>query len=147
MGTNFYWSDNGSEGGHIGKRSAAGLFCWDCNETLCIGGFSGIHRSSGFHDSCQKCGAVKVAEGWESSGGVELGFATPRRHRPKGVRSCSSFSWATDSMLARIRCAEESENECVIDEYGRKLKGREFLAMLENNCPVQFFDSIGVEFC
>lgn len=28
---------------HIGKRSAAGLYCWDCGKTLCKDGESGIH--------------------------------------------------------------------------------------------------------
>ena len=39
MGTNFYIIDKDqeySEGRHIGKRSAAGWYCWDCGTTLCI---------------------------------------------------------------------------------------------------------------
>ena len=53
MGTNFYWIVTGtaavpsdvkvpieedSPEVHIGKRSAAGPYCWDCGVTLCEGG-------------------------------------------------------------------------------------------------------------
>jgi hypothetical protein len=39
MGTNFY-----SRGGrHIGKRSAAGWYCWDCKQTLCANGEQYVH--------------------------------------------------------------------------------------------------------
>ena len=41
MGTNFYLGKYVYETkyeNHIGKRSAAGLYCWDCDETLIIGG-------------------------------------------------------------------------------------------------------------
>ena len=42
MGTNFYKIkrvDNKiEEGEHIGKRSAAGEYCWDCRRTLSIYG-------------------------------------------------------------------------------------------------------------
>jgi len=39
MGTNFYFSS----GGHIGKRSAAGWYCWDCKQTFCADGEKYVH--------------------------------------------------------------------------------------------------------
>lgn len=39
MGTNFYFSN----GGHIGKRSAAGWYCWDCKQTFCVNGEEHVH--------------------------------------------------------------------------------------------------------
>lgn len=47
MGTNFYLKGHRGDDDpkyHIGKRSAAGLYCWDCRITLCKGGESAIHR-------------------------------------------------------------------------------------------------------
>ena len=38
MGTNFYTT----KGVHIGKRSAAGMYCWHCRTTLCEQGEEGV---------------------------------------------------------------------------------------------------------
>ena len=62
MGTNFHWVldipdqiktptgdvienpiDDMDPVYHIGKRSAAGMYCWDCDDTLCPGGKSQVH--------------------------------------------------------------------------------------------------------
>lgn len=52
MGTNFYlagWqklADSDDDPAvHVGKRSAAGLYCWDCGVTLCKAGIQGVHSS------------------------------------------------------------------------------------------------------
>lgn len=152
MGTNFYWKgvpEDMDPEHHIGKRSAAGLWCWDCGLTLCEGGIDGIHMSRfGWHKTCPKCGAEPVAEGLAAgAGAVELGFAKPRTKKPTGVRSCSSFTWAQDPAKVRAKCEENANKKVVVDEYGRKLTGREFLTMVKVNCPVQFHDSIGTQFC
>lgn len=161
MGTNFYWmmpdpdkcascgrSDPKEEGGHIGKRSAAGRYCWDCRVTLCTGGERAIHSGySAFADECPKCGAKPVEETWnQGAAGVELGFAKSAQDKPTGVRSCSSFRWATHPDEVRRRCEEAGENEIVEDEYQRRYTGLAFLRMLASNCPVQFHDSIGRTF-
>lgn len=132
MGTNFYTLD----GRHIGKRSAAGRYCWDCRVTLCKGR---IHYSEGFYDACPKCGAVPLKETIEaSSAGRELGFNKSAPAAKTGVRSCSSFSWAME--------IGEMEGEATVeDEYGRKYTAVEFQQVLEE-CPIRFTDSIGVEF-
>jgi hypothetical protein len=68
MGTNFYTIDDI----HIGKRSAAGLYCFDCEVTLCKNGEDAIHQgSSGWYNTCPKCGKV-------------------------GLDTCTSFTWAID---------------------------------------------------
>lgn len=51
MGTNYYWADKLAEDPsnkddinvHIGKRSAAGTYCWDCGTTLCLDGARYVH--------------------------------------------------------------------------------------------------------
>jgi hypothetical protein len=150
VGTNFYWKekpdavDGMDPAYHIGKRSAAGAWCWDCGVTLCEGGIDGIHMSRcGSHKTCPKCGAVPIVEDLDSGAvAVELGFANPRTWKPTGVRSCSSFTWAQDAAAVRARCEENVHEKVVVDEYGREMTGQEFLTMLTANCPVQFY-SIG----
>jgi len=138
MGTNFYIEGTGE---HIGKRSAAGLYCWDCNVTLCVTGEAGVHtgESSWFYH-CPKCGKAKVEEDMENSAsGRELGFNNNRPKRKTGVRSCSSFTWALMPCHINLDAG-------VTDEYDRYLTKKEFESVLEE-CPVQFFNLIGEEFC
>lgn len=143
MGTNFYFGSN--EGPHIGKRSAAGLFCWDCGVTLCKGGKSAVHHHGyGHHDCCPKCGKEKTAGGGNRSASIELGFAKPCSERPAGVGSCSSFRWAMS--LGEFLEEARSRDVFVVDEYGRRLDPVDFLEMLVANCPLQYTDAIGREF-
>lgn len=139
------------EGRHIGKRSAAGPYCYDCDVTLCPGGKDRVHMGrmgDVWPDHCPKCGKTKTDESLdEGAVGVELGFATAKTTRPTGVRSCSSFSWAQQPAEVIARCNENPDDEIIQDEYGRRLTGREFLGMLEANCPIRFTHSIGKDFC
>jgi hypothetical protein len=136
MGTNFYTL----KGEHIGKRSAAGEYCWDCGITLCKGGNKDIHYArSGWYDSCPKCGKKYEEEGLDhSSAGRELGFNKDWPQKKTGVKTCSSFTWA-------IHPINISKKGKVKDEYGREFSYKEFLDILKE-CPVQFFDSIGQDF-
>lgn len=72
MGTNFYLIDNQLMTNitcdnmdpiwHIGKRSAAGMYCWDCNITLHKNGVNAIHKSSheyNWYKSCPQCNKNK----------------------------------------------------------------------------------------
>src|SRR5574341_759441 len=164
MGTNFYWLEPAprcphcdkeigepSEGEHIGKRSAAGLYCYDCGVTLCRGGESHIHysRNGDWHEACPKCGAQQSAEAAVLKRGpmaVELGFAQPEEARPSGVAGAASFSWAVEPSVVRQRCEAGLDQKLVIDEYGRTLTGAEFLRMLKANCPIEFTKMIGRNF-
>lgn len=129
---------------HIGKRSAAGPFCWNCNKTLCKEGNQGIHYgchheigcNCKWYDACPDCGKKHNPNSTHLEG-----------YRPSGVESCCSFSWAQEPEFVRMLCTVFADKEIILDEYERKLTGREFLTMIEINCPVQFTDSIGVTFC
>jgi hypothetical protein len=153
MGTNFYiyqerpthrepQYDSMDPEYHVGKRSAAGMYCWDCDITLCKGR---VHYGDEFHDRCPTCGKKPKKYDALSKGpaAVELGFAEPETKRPTGVQGCSSFTWAQPKESVVAACKARPDEELIIDEYGRTLTGQEFLDMLENNCPLQFFDSIG----
>jgi len=132
MGTNFYikghrYTDDPKY--HIGKRSAAGLYCWDCGITLCKDGENGVHTGrSEWYDKCPICGKDRKEESFEnSSAGRELGFNKSSSSKKTGVQSCSSFTWARP--LGRIRHIQ--------DEYGREYSREEFVSVLKE-CPIQF---------
>lgn len=162
MGTNFYWKKwNGTGRVHIGKRSAAGLYCYDCGVTLCLQGEAGVHRGGGFseeehrakwHPACPMCGATKAEfDGLtEGPAAVELGFAEPSRRPQHGVRGAASFTWAMhpdafDDLckrsLWRVRRARP-----IVDEYERRYTVAGFRTMLEYNCPIRYTDSVGTGF-
>jgi hypothetical protein len=139
MGTNFYTDTE--ERLHIGKRSAAGLYCWDCGVTLCMGGEKAIHYDThGWHDACPKCGN-KPSEReslQDGSVGRELGFNKSAPMRKTGVVSCSSFAWAMEP--------DQLEGYSqVVDEYGTHYTMMEFFQVLEE-CPVRDFEFVGREF-
>jgi len=139
MGTNFYIKGkrgNDNSRYHIGKRSAAGWYCWDCGITLCKNGNEGVHTKSEWYSKCPKCGKYPNEESLsDGAAGRELGFNKKPFQKKKGVASCCSFSWARE--LGRIQKIE--------DEYGREFTREEFLQMLEE-CPIQYWGSMGREF-
>ena len=139
MGTNYYILKE--DGTHVGKKSAAGLYCWNCSVTLCKGGDRGIHCSSNeWYEKCPKCGKIPSEESLESSSaGRELGFNKLEYKKKTEVASCSSFTWA-------INPEEIRKVRKIKDEYGKKYSKKEFEQMLLE-CPIQYFDSIGREFC
>lgn len=179
MGTNFYWirNDEGQIPGgiplegheerdhfkiHIGKRSAAGLYCWDCGIPL----VKPVFRRSGYgmiyvsadavHDSrnpstteCPMCyGSVQHPAAVTDRGhpaGVELGFAAPLQSRPSGVSGASSFSWAQEPSRVLSIIARAPDLEIVIDEYGDKYTGLSFSEIVRFS-PLWFTDSIGTCF-
>lgn len=143
-----YWRSSEDYANHIGKRSAAGTYCWDCRRTLCPEGEAAIHYThSPFYEKCPKCGKGRAPETLEnSSAGVELGFAKPHSEVPTGVRSVSSFSWALAEDAFRSWASSHMDEVCIRDEYGEKFSVGQFLQMLDSNCPIFFHENIGVEF-
>ena len=143
MGTNFYLKGhiyNDDPKYHIGKRSAAGYYCWDCGITLCVAGEEQVHYGRGadneWYTECPKCRKKPMEESFESSSvGRELGFNKSKPEVKTGVASCSSFTWARK--LGRVKKIE--------DEYGRRYTRKEFEQML-TECPIQFEHVIGKEF-
>lgn len=135
MGTNFY----DAKGNHIGKRSAAGLYCWDCEITLCKQGTSGIHFDTDWHKECPICGKGYDQESLlDSSAGRELGFNKNEPGRKQGVASCASFTWAMPKDKIRYN---------VTDEYGTSYSQEQFLKIVSEECPIHFHHMIGERFC
>ena len=141
MGTNYYWKDkykddeyNGDIQVHIGKRSAAGLYCWDCGTTLCKDGERSIHYSeSNWYSKCPSCGKERIEESLESSSmGLELGFNKQGLNRT-GVSSCSSFTWTLMKHKSELlKLTENCKEKVVINEYGDEFTACEFLDLLVN---------------
>ena len=163
MGTNFYIRGHRHTDDpefHIGKRSAAGLYCWDCRASMFRGPISKLHGSGGegFHETCPDCGATLVEEDLKSSTtGRELGFNNTRPGKKTGLASCSSFKWAMTRDDLELRLQEltikppacpycDRPLECpeyvIEDEYGRIYTREEFMQVLEE-CPIEFTNRIG----
>jgi len=164
MGTNFYvrgFRHTDDPERHIGKRSAAGSYCWDCKITLCKGGESDIHYGrTEWYDACPRCGAKREAEGLDTSAaGRELGFNKSEPAAKLGVASCCSFSWAMTTVQFQdvlekpntVCCScdrpYDDKEKIIEDEYGRTYTRDEFLKNVLAECPVQYWDSVGKYFC
>lgn len=149
MGTNFYAYEtpirrDRNVSNHIGKRSAAGLFCWDCKEALCEGGNRSVHTGSNRLDSCPSCGArpTKVEGLDNSTAGRELGFNNSRPQAKTGIASACSFSWA---MHPADLFTMDPNTTLIMDEYRRSYTPEQFIDVLRE-CPIQFYTSIGRDF-
>lgn len=145
MGTNFYIKIDGDDSIHIGKRSAAGLFCWNCGISLCKGGHDKIHSGRvGFLDCCPICEEKPKQENLsESSAGRELGFNNEKPTRKSGVSTCASFTWAITPEQFLIIMKQPEYSLHIEDEYGRIID--DFSSIL-SECPIMFWNMIGKEF-
>jgi hypothetical protein len=151
MGTNFYWSDDeivktNNLVAHIGKRSAAGPYCYDCGTTLCNYGTDFVHASEGsFLPACPFCG-TPFERGKASAVAVELGFNQFADVPRTGVATASSFRWRMMRHLAVIRdiAATHPDRVCVVDEYDRTYTASAFLDMVME-CPI--WNQSPGEFC
>ena len=167
MGTNFHWLvpdasaitlptgetiDLGIETDdpriHIGKRSAAGLYCFDCRVSLCPGGEKAVHDGTydRWPDRCPKCGQSPAPTSHDdrmNPVAIELGFAKATSEQRTGVRGAASFTWAQDPERVVATCEAHADEEIVEDEYRRRYTGRQFVDMLNAACPIRFTDSIG----
>lgn len=130
---------------HIGKRYAAGFYCWDCNISLPKG-----NEKSPFGDfkqvkTCPKCGKEYKDEGWNSAAGRELGFNKSAPVKKTGVATCSGFIWAMTFEDFCANAGEDHTKEVIQDEYGRKYTVDQFNEMM-NECPIQDHSSVGTWF-
>lgn len=150
---------------HIGKRSAAGKYCWDCGVTLCKAGADHVHESPAcgisnirlyieeskklWYERCPKCGRAEAKEELDTSAaGRELGFNENTPKKKMGVRGCASFTWdmpPDEFFKADMSEAAAIGKRPIEDEYGRGYSLEEFKQVLEE-CPIQFTDSIGCNF-
>ena len=150
MGTNFFTKhpneieDLMDPKFHIGKRSAAGPYCWKCGITLCKKGNSRVHYSDlsmdSWYKSCPVCGNGYMPKDFsQSSAGKELGFNKNPPLIKVGVTSCCSFNWA-------MHPNNLNGLSSVYDEYGQSYTFFNLMLMILLDCPIQYYDSIGEMF-
>ena len=169
-GTNFYWKRSASGNlprfvfaGHIGKRSAAGLYCWDCGTPLarpvqcapnsfCTSNWvaPAVHGSSASQmTECPRCHGAPQPDAQDASApghaaGLALGWAKPLAERPWGVRSASSFLWAQEPART-IATLRQWPDGVIVSEYEREYSASDFFDMLLL-IPMWFTDQVGREF-
>ena len=141
MGMNFYVFDKTSpskRGAHIGKRSAAGVWCWDCKEEAA--------ESKGVF-FCFFCGAKRSIKDKTmfSPAFRELGFdrTTPRAR--EGIDGAGAFTWQLGSEgdnlgATTVKEMEEkvSEIKDFINEYDEHYAADQFKAVL-SECLIRRF--------
>jgi hypothetical protein len=134
MGTNFYWKEIPKEFKkyiphvkkwfgdvghddvlvHIGKRSAAGKYCYECGTTLKKAGTDNIHDCmyDDWYSECPICGR-------------------------EGTPICS-FRWTMlrHKWLIEALADEGWTKKCIVDEYGDSYSHIEFLQ--EINTPIEY---------
>lgn len=153
MGTNFYWIYNPNNLDkdhpkiHIGKRSAAGLYCYDCGIYLTAESTQYAHMQESFKKEiqcittksfdgvCPNCGKSRQKDSF-SSAFKELGFDQPKTELT-GVQGCSSFTWTMMLHKSRITELLTSDDKVIIDEYGKEFSAVEFLNELKYT-PIEF---------
>jgi len=142
VGTNYYLggrqlrTESSDPDIHLGKTSAAGLWCWDCNISLLKSGR--IHYDAKFRDTCPQCGQGphgkhfwdELFSGFDASG-----------HKRHGVMACYSFLFAQSPS----RVFGYNPDRLVKDEYGKELTMREFWQVVEK-ARYTFTNSVGKRF-
>lgn len=133
---------------HIGMRSGSGLYCWDCNNSLVIGGVRQIHAGDAKWASvcslCKKSQKDSYPTRFEKLN-EELPEAVAGS-RPTGIAGSCSFMWAQEPEKV-LKVLEARPTEILIlDEYNKPLTCAEFAKMLQNSCPIHFIDNVGLEF-
>lgn len=144
MGTNFYFKNNErSNLIHIGKRSASGLYCYDCGMSLInsdinprlngkkVYGTDAVH--TGFErdklDVCPICG----------------------KHQDDiitNVRYSCSFTFALSprNLLIHLNRIDRYPDEyTIIDEYDKTYTASEFIEMFKE-IPIKYYHSVDVDF-
>lgn len=134
MSTNFYWANaptckKDTQEYHIGKRCAAGVYCWDCGVSL-------VHDEQVL-DQCPSCQKERPDFSWDSAMGVELGFSDINNVNTSGVGTCFKFIFTNKEYhMSKIKENASKDKKIIVDEYGREYTAAEFLKMLKL-CPLQ----------
>lgn len=160
MGTNFYWRvesptlptghqveiniDTIDPSIHIGKRSAAGPYCYDCGTTLCRDGEAHVHDGPPVRHYAN--GHVVMSDYLERERERWHQTCPGCGKRSEDVGRACSFSWAQDPETVKRICRERPDDVLIEDEYGDTFTGAGFLAELDG-CPIVFTHSIGAQFC
>lgn len=127
MGMNIYTARGRK---HIGKRYAAGIWCWDCK-------IRAEHDTLGLFWFCTECGN-RCSERTLSFHPAyrELGFdKTPSKIR-KGIDGASGFIWCLDLTYGiatnREDVLKRISHRKLVTEYGDKWSPKDFKSMFKD---------------
>lgn len=124
---------------HIGKRYAAGVWCWDCKVPLFdedrTETVAGLQMPVQL-DKCPSCGKQKEETVYNPAL-RELGFDKSKPKQHTGIDGASGFIWCIDDTYGLGTSKEEilyciNKEKYVIDEYGRKMTVKAFHDMFKD---------------
>ncbi len=130
MGTNFYLRYESQEyerGIHLGKRSAAGMYCYGCNISLVTGMPGGLnvqnpHMGEGKnYRACPICGARQSGNFYNPELFTPTAEQTDREEKYVVRYSCS-FGFA----IPPEELSAYTQDVLVVDEYGTVFSMHEF---------------------
>lgn len=136
MGTNYYWisdSDLDSPVVHIGKKSAAGLYCRSCGITS--RGHTAYIHDNRRNDPTEQCiiDAIRINAP-----------VCPNCGEPWELTSSFTFTmmWHLDK-LADVFMSDQLLNKrdrkpVIIDEYNTPYTASDFLNIITTQCPIIF---------
>lgn len=137
MGMNIYTVDKI----HIGKRYAAGRWCWDCKIRIIEGD---IYRCKHIEEWAKKSNKAITYNPVMR----ELGFDKSRPLKHNGIDGASGFIWQVGEygLGASVEEVKQSlsRRRRVVTEYGKRLEMREFWDMF-NDIIIE--DESDADFC
>ena len=143
--TKKYYND--FEDKHIGKRSAAGIWCWDCLIPMYDEDrkqeVAGISVPTPF-EFCPSCGnKVETDKGYNPAM-RELGFDKSEPTILTGIQGANRFTWCTDAVVGlgttKKQIIEELQknHKFVITEYGDTLSLDDFFKIFKQVIEERF---------
>ncbi len=133
MGMNIYTA--GKNRKHVGKRYAAGIWCWDCRFCLIVKDH--LTGSQKVLPNCPKCLKVTPITPEYNPAMRELGLDKPAPRKHSGIDGASGFTWCIDpheGLGTSIVAIQEqlAKRHHLITEYGDRITIAEFEAMFDD---------------
>ena len=148
MSTNFYWISKeavqDSIQVHIGKRSAAGSYCFDCGTTLYDGGTVSIHTGDNnevygrWLGACPSCSKKASDTHSSKSNSIDTINNLSPFSSKSGISMSNSFTWTLLkhkwTILEMVKT--NSSEKVIVNEYGEFFSAKEFFDELDA-CPIE----------
>ena len=134
MGIQYKIIENGEV---IGIKKTAGLFCYDCDVSLCKDVHNIQNPHTEWYDKCPSCGNRFVKTNISQEEIVQdLGLGKGKPKKKKGIGTCYSFGWYIDKNeldnLSKTKKIIVSEPGNVILTIGQ------FKKMLKSACSIHY---------
>ena len=124
-----------TNGEHIGKRWAAGIWCWSCK-------IEAEHDVIGLFWYCPRCGARCSEKTLFNPAMRELGFDKSKERKRSGVDGASGFIWHAKNKQDAMKKFKKIR-KCKT-EYGESWTAKRFWRMFNDVIEESYSDD---EFC